>query len=605
MQKDTVQPFRILILQVYTMSTPFTTMITGILKRFLSALILSFAPYVLAAQDATPSTLLPDIDPQDIEIRGEFQARFPGIMRQPILGFNPRPRVFQIDPNRMPFIETPEQVVASLPISELDRPAPPSYQFHRHPERFRLWSTTGIGNYMAPEADVYLELPVSDRTIVTGNFHNLSSGSYLEDDSEQTSSFRNMNGGLGVIHYAGKRSRFDLGLTGRADRNHLPRTGARPVLGDAPYNNIGVLGANLGYRYSKNAFSFWDVALDASSFNTNNDVFYDFISDDNRFKENRIGAAIRKDWATQRPGNVLSITSGVAYADYELLGYTTSVNPVLNEVSDSWMVANAGLAFRTRIGYALRASVGGRFFYAQDAIDDGSYYLYPELTLEYQMLDRLKLSGAIEGFVRNQGLIGHSEVNRRLYSYGTPENERGFSISSSAEYEIMEGFKVQSGINYTRYNRHSVFSIVPNTAELLTYRYIDDANVFKWDISTWYDVIPEKLHAFGGVYVQTNTDDDGNRIAFRENIGASAGGVLRYTDRTRFHLWADYTGSRKIAPGRSENGYFLLNAKVDVWASRDIGAYVKITNLLNQSYTKWVGYDELPAQVYGGVMIKF
>ena len=47
----------------------------------------------------TQNTLLPEINPQDIEIRSEFKANFPGLRRQPILGFNPTPRVFQIDPN--------------------------------------------------------------------------------------------------------------------------------------------------------------------------------------------------------------------------------------------------------------------------------------------------------------------------------------------------------------------------------------------------------------------------------------------------------------------------------------------------------------------------
>ena len=72
----------------------------------------------MVAQDAG-GTLLPEIDPQDIEIRGDFTARFTGITRQPILGFSPTPRVYRINPNRMPFIESQAQVVASLPIRDI------------------------------------------------------------------------------------------------------------------------------------------------------------------------------------------------------------------------------------------------------------------------------------------------------------------------------------------------------------------------------------------------------------------------------------------------------------------------------------------------------
>ena len=37
------------------------------------------------------NTLLPEINPQDIEIRSEFRAKFSGLRRQPILGFDPKP----------------------------------------------------------------------------------------------------------------------------------------------------------------------------------------------------------------------------------------------------------------------------------------------------------------------------------------------------------------------------------------------------------------------------------------------------------------------------------------------------------------------------------
>ncbi len=89
------------------------------MNRFLSfafALVVIFlAVNPVAAQDQQEreSSLLPEIDPQDIEIRSQFKARFPGLRRQPILGFDPTPRVYQIDSDRTPFMETQEQVVAA------------------------------------------------------------------------------------------------------------------------------------------------------------------------------------------------------------------------------------------------------------------------------------------------------------------------------------------------------------------------------------------------------------------------------------------------------------------------------------------------------------
>ncbi|MDV7397566.1 hypothetical protein RZS08_39565, partial [Arthrospira platensis SPKY1] len=60
---------------------------------------------------------MPDINPRDIEIRGQYRASFPGIQRQPILGFNPKPRVYRIDPNRLPFMEAEEAAIVQFPIA--------------------------------------------------------------------------------------------------------------------------------------------------------------------------------------------------------------------------------------------------------------------------------------------------------------------------------------------------------------------------------------------------------------------------------------------------------------------------------------------------------
>src|SRR5690625_7525684 len=98
------------------------------MKYFLSvtflSMFLAIAAFPSAAQDTQggdEDALLPDIDPQDIEIRSEFKARFPGLRRQPILGFEPASRVYRVDPDRMPYIESLEEVVADLPVRSEER----------------------------------------------------------------------------------------------------------------------------------------------------------------------------------------------------------------------------------------------------------------------------------------------------------------------------------------------------------------------------------------------------------------------------------------------------------------------------------------------------
>src|SRR5699024_4261855 len=92
-------------------------------------LLISLGATTAMAQDrgGRDDAMLPEIDPQDIEIRSEFKARFPGLRRQPILGFEPASRAYRVDPDRMPYMEDRDNAVANLPISAMSLPEPPPF----------------------------------------------------------------------------------------------------------------------------------------------------------------------------------------------------------------------------------------------------------------------------------------------------------------------------------------------------------------------------------------------------------------------------------------------------------------------------------------------
>lgn len=102
------------------------------------------------AETTGSSSLLPEINPQDIEIRSEYKAQFPGVRRQPILGFKPRARVFQLDPNRMPYMESVEEVIMNLPIGTLSRPDAPPYSAWSPPDPETLLLTASTSSAITP-----------------------------------------------------------------------------------------------------------------------------------------------------------------------------------------------------------------------------------------------------------------------------------------------------------------------------------------------------------------------------------------------------------------------------------------------------------------------
>ncbi len=78
------------------------------------------------AQDTQQQPVLPDLAPREVEIRGQLQISFPSLRRQPLVGFNPPPRVPEIPPSRRPFIEDYRDAGADLSQSLLTPPDPPA-----------------------------------------------------------------------------------------------------------------------------------------------------------------------------------------------------------------------------------------------------------------------------------------------------------------------------------------------------------------------------------------------------------------------------------------------------------------------------------------------
>jgi len=78
-----------------------------------------------AAQDAVPP-VLPDLAPRDVEIRGQLEISFPSLQRQPLIGFNPPPRVPEIPPSRRPVMEDYAHAGTAVDRTLLEAPVPPA-----------------------------------------------------------------------------------------------------------------------------------------------------------------------------------------------------------------------------------------------------------------------------------------------------------------------------------------------------------------------------------------------------------------------------------------------------------------------------------------------
>jgi len=88
-------------------------------------LLLVVLSFLVMPSQARQDAALPDLAPRQVEITGDLTIAFPALRRQPIIGFNPPPRVPDISSSRLPFTEAYAQRSADLPPSPLQPPDPP------------------------------------------------------------------------------------------------------------------------------------------------------------------------------------------------------------------------------------------------------------------------------------------------------------------------------------------------------------------------------------------------------------------------------------------------------------------------------------------------
>ena len=73
----------------------------------------------------TTDTILPDLSPQEVEIRGQLEISFPSLRRQPLIGFNPPPRVPEIPDSYMPYLEPYKLSGTDFPSNQMGDFDPP------------------------------------------------------------------------------------------------------------------------------------------------------------------------------------------------------------------------------------------------------------------------------------------------------------------------------------------------------------------------------------------------------------------------------------------------------------------------------------------------
>lgn len=570
---------------------------------FLLALTLALAPAAWAQRDTT-RVVLPDIAPREVEIRGTLEINFPALQRQPLVGFNPPPRVPAVPPGRLPFIEAYSDAGMPLPESPLRRPEPPSVLRTAPPAQGDVEMLAG--RYYSRGARAYVTTPVSARTALLWRLRYDGADGHRPDTAAARARFDALRAGVAVAT-TGDRLGGGVALDGFLTGYDL--YGARPdALLDAqvlpvPERDGAGITATAHLRTISNTRVDGRIELRAGTARFDTRAFED---DEVSLQEQRFGGA----------GHVQA-PLGRALVWAEADGTTATLADDLGRTS----AVGAGAGLQLRAGRMARLRLGARFVAAlsdtralidpaADPVEIG--YLAPDVRLD------VWLAPGVEVFARQQPGVaanGLDELFRDApYLLARPELRPSLhSIDAEGGLRFYAGPVQVEGRGGYRESPQLLFFEDVGAAEsggfeegFVALRY-GEAEVLHGGGSVSV-VLPAGLHArLGGTYRETRLPDrDDADIPYVAPFTGEATLSYRFAEsRGLVQLTGHYESRRfRDLPNTREVGAFAdVDAEVVYEITRIVGLMARIENLGGDANARWGGYPISPMVIGIGARI--
>ncbi|MDI6402152.1 hypothetical protein QLX67_09105 [Balneolaceae bacterium ANBcel3] len=556
----------------------------------------------VSQQSDRPSSLLPDIDPQHIEIRGDFEVRFSGLSRQPILGFNPRPPVYRIDPDRMPFLESDEEIVASIPLSQLEPALKPEQRFITFAERRNGYVEGGLGSFSSPELLALYEAPIRDNESIAAHFSFLSS-----DGDRDFSSYRDVDTGLQWSRTA-ERNRWGLGLNASSAFNYSPEPeplGSYTLSGTLTPGMFVLSGPqklehqsfSLEGRWQQlqHAWRGWQSSLSLHHFSNDGRFLWDERAET---EENRYRFYLNRFWE----GRLMEQAFGLQFYSAGS-SYDTGI-----DYSQYWLTNSFAARYHHIFNHIHRFEARLQFFQLYDPVNEHDLFLYPDLLYNFLGTGFLSASIRVRGFVNDPSLESLFDNNRFVIQSGKElQHERGLHVHLRGGAELRPEIKVYSGVHYWQYYQKGYFSrnIEPEIPYYAFY-YIDDATHLQWyggAESVWpvwgISLMAEVAVNYSSV---SKNDIPSGEIPYVPVWEGSVTFKAQPAERLSLSAWLNLSGKRSTYLADSTvSGYTVAGARVDFRINRHFSLYGKSRNILDSNYEIWQNYIERPFQVYGGL----
>ncbi|MEX2462953.1 MAG: hypothetical protein WD513_01585 [Balneolaceae bacterium] len=550
------------------------------------------------SQIDTERSLLPEIDPQDIEIRSQFQARFPGLRRQPILGFNPRPRVFQTDPNRLPFIESEDVVAANLPVGSLTRPDAPVFTPLGYSMPKNAFFRGGIGSEISPEADLYAMSRLGNNNWISGNATLRSSDGH---DERVTTSYRYFDASIKSYNRFSDRTDLTLSAGVHSNFNHMLQLNSEiedllnvdTKVASTGFNgtsSLHIANTSLsGVKLSLNGFvNKYQTQSGLSSLNGDADEWeIDFDVD-----YSRLGSNINEIHSLRFENK------------------TGSIKPLFMD-HNLWSVSTLSAQYERLFNYRTDVNVSFGVSGVTDAVDDFTFYISPKLEFKHRFFTGFNIRGLLSASPSHQNYSKLQMENRFFDFRSELMHQYEKKVLGEILLEPFYGTKILAGVSFQDVKNFQYYSRSENPVTGLNIEEgyytanFSRANMLRVFGGVSQDLRPDVLWMSADGYWQLPKLSNGDRIPYAETFSIKASVSVRPVKKALLEGWGEFSGSRENHLGEKLPSYTTIGGKFEISVSERVGVYGKLLNLLNEEYELWSGYNERGFQGFVGFTVLF
>ncbi len=584
--------------------------------RLAFALLLAFpAAQAMGQETQGRDPALPDLAPREVEILGQLEITFPSLQRQPLIGFNPPPRVPEIPPDRRPFIEPYKQESADLPPSPLQAPEPPAVSSLTGAAPIDGAFEAAAGRYLSRVVRARVGVPVSESATFSARVD--YRGSDGNTPFEQT--FPNLKNPYDALEAsASLQTRSSVALTGATVAGFFENYtlyGARSPVRSlfAPFPDREGRGGSVSlWAHTQAAAAFdLDAEIRYGAARIQTDVFADPANEDPNFT--RLERRLDFDGALSVPMSTgrLDVVAQASTTGLDTDGFLGSTVRAL--------YAGAGYRFLYRDAYRVTLGLRVLGFTAEGQTPTGgnrnaTYVspdlridLYPQTSLNLYVQNRpaLEMLSLGDLYRENPYLVDEPRMQPTLrtvdaelgvrYFFGNVQlaGRAGFEEAPNYLYfeqEAGRGFGIYTeGLTSARYGKARIYRVGGEASFVLT----------------------SGLHASVGLDVRKGRliEADAELPYFAPLKGTAMLSYIFAGGDGLFQLSSVYESPRYRARERtSENrvgAYFNLDLEASYQVTPWVGILGRAENLIGNRLTRWDNYPEIPAAFLVGLQIRF